>query len=286
MCGFGQQSPSRQTKPSPKGHLKGRASLMKRIRRGFPGANCSTSTARIRLAASAYRNPDRTFPTSPDDAADLVFAELETAPFSREDMNVERLLSTAINLSSEKTGAALVARTVAGLGVSYAWDEQVFRLSPEARASARDWIVANLGEDSHDGRVKFLMHQMKAPAGFVYDMARDMAGTEQGERLLLAALDLLGDGRQHQYQAMQAIEARVVAHEPAGASTYYRVPSAAPELRQRLFEKAREGSKVASGLLSSIDEWRDELGRPQNELRHPDLASGSAWPILEAPNSA
>ncbi len=128
--------------------------------------------------------------------------------------------------------------------------------------------------------------RMRAPAGFVYDMARDMAGTEQGERLLLAALDLLGDGRQHQYQAMQAIEARVVAHEPAGASTYYRVPSTAPELRQRLFEKAREGSKVAADLLTSIDEWRDELGRPLDEPRHPDLASGSAWPILEAPNGA
>ena len=31
-------------------------------------------------------------------------------------------------------------------------------------------------------------------------------------------------------------------------------------------------------LLGQIEEWRLEHGRPTDEPRHPDLASGQPWP--------
>jgi hypothetical protein len=33
-------------------------------------------------------------------------------------------------------------------------------------------------------------------------------------------------------------------------------------------------------VLREIDRIRDENGAPENEPRHPDLASGKPWPIL------
>lgn len=37
---------------------------------------------------------------------------------------------------------------------------------------------------------------------------------------------------------------------------------------------------AAARYLTEIDHIRDEHGRPDAEPRHPDLASGKAWPIM------
>jgi hypothetical protein len=52
-------------------------------------------------------------------------------------------------------------------------------------------------------------------------------------------------------------------------------------LRVRLFRMAvtdERRRKSAFMLLGQIEEWRLEHGRPMGESRHPDLASGHAWP--------
>lgn len=36
----------------------------------------------------------------------------------------------------------------------------------------------------------------------------------------------------------------------------------------------------AARVLREIDRVRDESGAPEDEPRHPDLASGKPWPIL------
>jgi hypothetical protein len=40
-------------------------------------------------------------------------------------------------------------------------------------------------------------------------------------------------------------------------------------------------SDIAAPWLNQIDEIRDEYGLPEGEPRHPDLASGRPWPILQ-----
>jgi hypothetical protein len=56
------------------------------------------------------------------------------------------------------------------------------------------------------------------------------------------------------------------------------------ELRARLFRMAHEDPKrreSAFMLLGQIEAWRLEYGRPTDEPRHPDLASGKVWPLME-----
>ncbi|MES0066873.1 hypothetical protein NKJ73_13705 [Mesorhizobium sp. M0074] len=56
---------------------------------------------------------------------------------------------------------------------------------------------------------------------------------------------------------------------------------AANEIRVRLFRMAHEDGKrqkSAFMLLGWIEVWRLEQGRPADEPRHPDLASGESWP--------
>jgi hypothetical protein len=54
-------------------------------------------------------------------------------------------------------------------------------------------------------------------------------------------------------------------------------------LRQRLFALTTDGGPVdaAARWLRQIDAIRDEHGMPEIEPRHPDLASGKPWPIMQ-----
>lgn len=57
--------------------------------------------------------------------------------------------------------------------------------------------------------------------------------------------------------------------------------SASNELRIRLFRMAHDDNKrrqSACMLLGRLEEWRLEHGRPVDEPRHPDFASGNQWP--------
>lgn len=60
------------------------------------------------------------------------------------------------------------------------------------------------------------------------------------------------------------------------------LPVAATELRRRLLAMTTDGGPhdSAARVLREIDRVRDESGVPEDEPRHPDLASGKPWPIL------
>ncbi|MER9615552.1 hypothetical protein [Mesorhizobium sp. M0207] len=60
------------------------------------------------------------------------------------------------------------------------------------------------------------------------------------------------------------------------------LPVAATELRRKLLAMTTDGGPhdFAARALREIDRVRDENGAPEDELRHPDLASGKPWPIL------
>lgn len=69
---------------------------------------------------------------------------------------------------------------------------------------------------------------------------------------------------------------------PSGTQQLYSLP--APELRKRLFDMVVNGStaeaRLASECLHAIDEIRDDYGYVDSEPRHPDIATGVPWPLL------
>jgi hypothetical protein len=77
-----------------------------------------------------------------------------------------------------------------------------------------------------------------------------------------------------------AVTERVPSEDWRG--TFEVLPVAAIELRQKLLAMTTDGGPhdSAARVLREIDRIRDENGAPEDEPRHPDLASGKPWPIL------
>ena len=102
---------------------------------------------------------------------------------------------------------------------------------------------------------------------------------------LLANLNLIDDARLQSVPrgVWEQLENAFVERQPYGESTnvFTLHARASNELRSRLLTMAREDRtrrNSASMLLGQIEEWRLEYGRPMDEPRHPDLASGHFWP--------
>ena len=70
--------------------------------------------------------------------------------------------------------------------------------------------------------------------------------------------------------------------------TYHVRPVPASEVRRKLLVMATDGgpNDIPARYLNEIDEFRDQFGTSESEPRHPDLASGKAWPIIAAKKDA
>lgn len=83
----------------------------------------------------------------------------------------------------------------------------------------------------------------------------------------------------------KTVEQVVTEHVPAEdwEGAYSIVPVPAGALRQKLFALTTDGSPTdaAARWLRQIDGYRDEHGMPEAEPRHPDLASGKPWPVMQ-----
>lgn len=83
----------------------------------------------------------------------------------------------------------------------------------------------------------------------------------------------------------RAIERLVTEHVPVNdwEGAYNVMPVPADSLRQKLLALTTDGgpADVAARTLRQIDWIRDERGMPESEPRHPDLASGKPWPIMQ-----
>lgn len=83
----------------------------------------------------------------------------------------------------------------------------------------------------------------------------------------------------------QTIERLVTEHVPDSdwAGAYNIIPVSADSLRQKLLALTTDGgpTDAAAHWLRQIDWIRDEHGMPEAEPRHPDLASGKPWPIMQ-----
>ena len=105
---------------------------------------------------------------------------------------------------------------------------------------------------------------------------------------LIANLNLIDDAKPLAVPqgVWDQLESAFVERQPYGqdSNAFTLHARASNELRARLFRMALEDSKrrkSAFRLLGQIEIWRLEYGRPTDEPRHPDLASGQSWPPQE-----
>ena len=70
--------------------------------------------------------------------------------------------------------------------------------------------------------------------------------------------------------------------------SYHVVPIPAVGLRRKLMTMTTDGgpNDIAARYLIQIDMMRDDYGVPESEPRHPDIASGKAWPIIGSRSDA
>lgn len=107
---------------------------------------------------------------------------------------------------------------------------------------------------------------------------------------LLANLSLLDDAKRSSIPqgVWDQLESAFVERQPHGQNpnVFTLHARASNEIRVRLLRMAFEDSKrrkSAFMLLGQIEIWRLEHGRPMDEPRHPDLASGQSWPPKDLP---
>ncbi|MDP6951897.1 MAG: hypothetical protein QGF53_03965 [Alphaproteobacteria bacterium] len=105
---------------------------------------------------------------------------------------------------------------------------------------------------------------------------------------LVANLNLIDDAKSPPVPrgVWDQLENAFIERQPYGESpnVFTLHARASNDLRVRLLRMAHEDGKrriSAFMLLGQIEVWRLEHGRPTNEPRHPDLASGQSWPPKE-----
>lgn len=107
-------------------------------------------------------------------------------------------------------------------------------------------------------------------------------GTEDA---ILTALNLLNDSGPStvSWELHKTIEEAFVEHRPyrGSANTFTLVPRSSNRIRSKLLEMVKndpQRRRSAYNLLSQIESWRMEHGRPDGEPRNPGLAEGIMWP--------
>ena len=99
--------------------------------------------------------------------------------------------------------------------------------------------------------------------------------------MLLIQLDMRHDQSFASCYTVEQVVMERIASESWGAYEVMPVPAAA--LRRKLLEMTTDGgpSDIAARYLRKIHEARERIGAPESEPRHPDIASGKPWPIID-----
>ena len=131
------------------------------------------------------------------------------------------------------------------------------------------------------GQVYSLLKQGPTLPGFATLMAAVSEIPDTDGLLLLIQLEI---EHRRTLASWRALESVVTEHVPAEnwKGAYNVLPVPAIELRRKLLAMTTDGGSTdaAARCLNAIDEVRDRYGTPESEPRHPDLASGKAWPIM------
>nr|WP_321440569.1 hypothetical protein [uncultured Hyphomonas sp.] len=113
-------------------------------------------------------------------------------------------------------------------------------------------------------------------------LIRAVAETVDPEGLLL--LIELENKLEQKFVSWRTIQRAITDHVPSEQwkGAFDVIPVSATELRAKLLAMTTDGGKTdaAARTLRTIQNFRDDYGAPEDEPRHPDLASGNPWPIL------
>ena len=129
--------------------------------------------------------------------------------------------------------------------------------------------------------------ERKLPATNRHILSKVMArlGTPEA---LAANMNLIDDSERPPVPrgVQEQLESAFVEQQPyeGHPSTFVLQPRASNDLRACLFSMSLEDGKrrkSAVRLLGQLEVWRLEHGRPTDEPRHPNLASGQSWPPIE-----
>ncbi len=157
--------------------------------------------------------------------------------------------------------------------------------------SARDiWTrIANLIGEHPELRAKvygLFDRGLCVPGGMLLAQAVAENPDEEG-LIMLVELDI---EHKHALTTWLTIERVLTKRLPIEdwEGSYEVQPVSASKLRRKLLAMTTDGSRgdVAARYLNKIDEIRDQFGTSESEPRHPNLASGKAWPIVAARKDA
>jgi hypothetical protein len=140
-----------------------------------------------------------------------------------------------------------------------------------------------LGDDGIKNQL-FELCDMDLPADKRALLAR-VLGQLGSADAVAASLKLINDeGRPPiPFEVGELIESAFVEKRPSVTfqNSYTLEPRSSNVIRKVLLEmseKDEKGKRSASSLISQIEEWRLEYGRPNGEPRHPAIESGKVWP--------
>ncbi len=183
-----------------------------------------------------------------------------------------------------------------------AWRDAAIRRGTLSAARRFVDLVANAAFEGNGTDHWYLMHQLGGLLGVypelrthVYQLLKDGA-IKPGLALLAQAVAEKPDAdgllllvkieieHKQSFISRYTIENVVTEQVPSESwkDAYNVVPVPASELRRKLLAMTTGDSQTdaAARCLNQIDEIRDEYGAPDSEPRHPDLASGNRWPVM------
>jgi len=195
---------------------------------------------------------------------------------------------------------ALVTRDVRIIE-NHLWMISVFKIGTEAAAFLILDLICNGSLPGRDGfptrrmaelarkypqiRAKLMQHYSTMPLGKAHQMMEMVLLEIADAEIILAFV--------HNYvrceRGFDGNLARAIHQTAVGKQPVIDLPSAYNEfsislttLRKELFSMVLANgseSSLAAACLNEIEELRDEHGRVNDEPRHPNIASGRAWPI-------
>lgn len=241
------------------------------------------------------------FTTRPEKAIEIVrtLPQAQMRPAFLEEM-IEGFSLTPSQTSEE--ALFKLAEDEPRLYLNYRWREAVLKIGTGSAALRLIELAANGRFDGERFDLWYWARELApqiAASGEVrrqlYDMLRCVteprtveilagivAECADAEGLLLLVEIELRDGKPS--VGWRTIERVVTKHvqDENWPSAYNVVPDPVPDLRRALLAIVRDGglADAAARCLDYIDKQRDDHGFPPSEPRHPDLASGKAWPMM------
>lgn len=238
------------------------------------------------------------FTDHPIQLADAIAA---LPPRQRDPYFLEEMIRACEAIQTPEIEEALfkLAENNAAFYDNHAWRDAVRRQGTFASARRYLDLVMEGKIDSRDGwhtsqEIAGLLNAHSELRDYAYGLLKDStspkavllasAVAESGDSDGLLLLVELENRLRQPLINWRTIQGAVTEHVP---SEHWRgafdvLPVAATELRQKLLAMTTDGGPhdAAARVLREIDRIRDENGAPEDEPRHPDLASGKPWPIL------